>query len=106
MNFVPSADQVAKQLQILIPAIGAVLTAYGVKNADQWTGTAMLVVGPLSIIICSIWSLVDTTRAAIMAKAAKARDSKTPAPQIILPEQESALADKLPNNVTAAPLTK
>lgn len=103
MNFVPSADQVTALLRTYLPALCTILTAYGLTREAGWATTAMLVAGPLAVVIVGIWTLVSNTRAAILRKAAKRRDANTPAPQIILPAQESALADKLPDNVTAAP---
>ncbi len=103
MNLVPSTDQIKGQLQILLPAVGAVCTAYGATKEAGYATTALLVAGPLSIIIGAAWSLFDRTRESIIRMASRRKDANTPAPQIILPAQESALADKLPDNVTAAP---
>lgn len=102
MNFIPSADQVAALLRTYLPALCAILTAYGLSREAGWVTTAILVAGPLGILIVGIWTLVSNTRAAILRKAAKRKDANTPAPQIILAPEEKALADKLPDNVTAA----
>jgi hypothetical protein len=59
-------------------------------------------VGPISYLICGIWSLIANTRQSIIAKAAKPADANTPAPQIILPPQEAHIADALPANVTSS----
>ena|SRR5579863_4846881 len=102
MNFIPSSDQVAALLRTYLPALCTILTAYGLTREAGWVTTAILVAGPLALIIVGIWTLIANTRAAILRKAAKPKDASTPAPQIILPASESALADKLPDNVTAA----
>jgi hypothetical protein len=103
MNFIPSGDQVAGLLRTYLPALFAILTAYGASREAGWVTTGILVAGPLGLLISGIWTLIANTREAILRKAAKRKDANTPAPQIILPPQESALADKLPDNVTAAP---
>ena len=102
MNFIPSSDQVAALLRTYLPALCAVLTAYGLTREAGWVTTAILVAGPLAIVIVGIWTLIANTREAIMRRASKPVTPNAPAPQIILPPQESALADKLPDNVTAA----
>jgi hypothetical protein len=103
MSFVPSADQVTAQLRIYLPAVCTLLTAYGLTKEAGLVTTAELAAGPLALVICGLWSAISNTREAILRKASKAKDASTPAPQIILPAQEKALADKLPDNVTAAP---
>lgn len=101
MAYIPSQDQVAAQLRILIPAIAAILLAYGFTGEAGWVSTSLLVVSPIAIVICSIWSIIANTREAIMRKASKPVAPGAPAPQIVLPAQEAALADKLPDNVTS-----
>ena len=101
MGYMPSQDQVAAQLRTLIPAVAAILTAYGYAGASGWVSTSLLVVGPLSILICAIWALVANTREAIMRKASKPAVAGAEAPQIVLPATEKALADKLPDNVSS-----
>lgn len=103
MNFIPSSDQVTALLRTYLPALCTILTAYGLTREAGWATTAILVAGPLAIVIVGIWTLIANTRAAIMRRASKPKDANTPAPQIILPSQEKALADNLPDNVTAAP---
>lgn len=103
MGFIPSTDQIKGQLQIVLPAVGAVLLAFGANREAGYITTAEIVVGPLAIIVGSVWALVDQTREAIMRKASKPVTPNAPAPQIVLPSQESALADKLPGNVTSLP---
>src|SRR5258708_3092273 len=104
MGVVPSQDQVMGQLRIIIPALGTIVSAVGVSSGDvsKWENIAMISVGPISYIVVGIWSLVANSRESIMKAAAKPVDASTPAPQIILPPQEKALAAQLPDNVTAA----
>jgi len=104
MATVPSQDQVMGQLRIIIPALGTIVSAIGVSSGDvsKWVNIAMISVGPISYIVVAIWSLIANSRASIMAAAAKPVEPGAPAPQIVLPPQEAALADKLPSNVTAS----
>jgi hypothetical protein len=101
---VPSQDQIMGQLRIIIPALGTIVSAVGVSSGDvsKWVNIAMISVGPISYIVVAIWSLIANSRASIMAAAAKPVTPGAPAPQIVLPAQEAALADKLPSNVTAS----
>lgn len=105
MSAVPSQDQVMGQLRIIIPALGTIVTAFGISSAEagSYTQIALASVGPISYVITGIWQMIADSRESIMKAAAKPVDAKTPAPKIILPAQEKALADKLPDNVTAAP---
>lgn len=97
----PTQDQVMGQLRIIIPALGTLVTAFGVTSAqaNSWAQIALASVGPISYIITAVWSLIANSRKSIMASAAKPVDANTPAPQIVLSEQEAALAQTLPANV-------
>lgn len=101
MGYIPSQDQVMGQLRIIIPALGTIVTAFGVTStqAGSWTQLALGMVGPLSYVIVAIWSLIANSRASIMKAASKPAAPGVPAPQIVLPEAESALAKQLPSNV-------
>src|SRR6266849_1893978 len=101
MSYIPSQDQVMGQLRIIIPALGTIVTAFGVTStqAGSWTQIGLSMVGPISYLIVAIWSLAANSRESIMKAAAKPVDSNTPAPQIILPKEEAALAQALPANV-------
>lgn len=101
---VPSQEQVTAQLRIIIPALGTVVTAFGISQADagSWVQILLASVGPISYVICGIWSLVANTRHSIIERASKPVDADTPAPKIILPPQEKSIADALPANVTAS----
>jgi len=100
-NLVPSQDQVMGQLRVIIPALGTIATAFGLTTveAGSFTQIALASVGPISYVIVSVWSLIANSRKSIMLSAAKPADASTPAPQIILPVQEAALAQTLPANV-------
>lgn len=101
---VPSQDQVMAQLRIIIPALGTIVTALGISQAEagSYVQIALASVGPISYLVVAVWSMFANSRENIMKAAAKPVDANTPPPQIILPKQEAALADKLPDNVTAA----
>jgi hypothetical protein len=99
---VPTQDQVMGQLRTIIPAIGTIISALGVANSDKVGGTVaalLTAVGPISYLITAVWSFIANSRASIMAAAAKPVAPGIPAPQIVLPPQETALAGKLPSNV-------
>jgi hypothetical protein len=102
---VPSQDQVMAQLRIIIPALGTIVTAFGFSSAEagSYTQMALAAVGPISYVVVAVWSMFANTRKSIMLAASKPVEPGAPAPQIILPAQEKALADTLPHNVTAKP---
>jgi len=98
---VPTQDQVMGQLRIIIPAIGTIISAFGISStaAGTYTAMAMTAVGPISYFVVAIWSLIANSRASIMASAAKPAAPGVAAPQIILPKEEADLAQALPSNV-------
>jgi hypothetical protein len=102
MSYIPSQDQVMGQLRVIIPALGTIVTALGVSQADagSYTQIALASVGPIAYVIVAVWSAIANSRASIMAAAAKPVTPNAPAPQIVLPPQEKALADSLPANVS------
>lgn len=101
---VPSQDQVMGQLRIIIPALGTIVTALGVSQAEagSYVQIGLASVGPISYLVVAVWSLVANSRASIMKAAAKPAAPGLPAPQIVLPKEEADLAQKLPENVTSA----
>jgi hypothetical protein len=101
-------DQIAGQIRILIPVLGTMLASYGVASADVATITkfALIMAGPIGYVIAAILSYFANTRTSIMTAAAKPVAPGVPAPMIVLPHQEKALADALPANVTAAEVTQ
>lgn len=107
-SYVPSQEQVTSQLRIIIPALGTLATAFGISStqAGSYEQIALASIGPISYIVCAIWGIIDNTRKAILAKAAKPVDANTPAAQIVLSVQEAAVAQKLPENVTTTADTK
>jgi hypothetical protein len=103
MSYVPSQDQVMAQLRILIPALATIATVFGVNGteAGSYSQMAMASIAPISYLVVALWTLAANTREAIMRKASQPVAPGAPAPQILLPKQEAALADKLPDNVTS-----
>lgn len=99
---IPSQDQVVAQIRLVIPALGTIITAFGLSSTTVNTYEQAILVsaGPIAYFITAIWSLYANSRKSIMTAAAKPVNSTTPAPQIILPKEEAALAAKLPDNVT------
>jgi hypothetical protein len=69
---------------------------------NDWVNTALAVAGPLMIVGPAVWSLYVNTRASIMKAAAKPAGPGIPAPLIVLPSDEKALADALPENVKSS----
>ena len=57
---VPSQDQVMAQLRLIIPALGTIVSAFGVTQAQVGSATqiALGMVGPIAYAIVAIWSLV------------------------------------------------
>ena len=104
-NLTPSQDQLLGQLRLLITTLGGVATTLGVSGAvaDTYTNLALTLVGPGILIGSIVWSLIANSRRSIMAAAAKPVAPGVPAPQIVLPPEETALANRLPENVTAPP---
>lgn len=107
MNLAPSQDQVMAQLRILIPAVATAATAFGVNStaAGSWEQAALASIAPISYVIVATWSFFANTRKSIITAASKPVEPGVPAPQIILPSQEKALADQLSSNVTSKPKT-
>ena len=101
---VPTQDQIMGQLRIIIPALGTIVTAFGVTTAEAGSliQFALGMVGPISYVVAAIWSLIANSRASIMAAAAKPVAPGVAPPIIVLPEQEADLAQSLPNNVNTA----
>ena len=99
---IPTQDQVMGQLRVVIPALGTIVSAFGVSGtaANQWVNFALGAVGPIAYVVVTIWSLFANSRASIMKSAAKPVAPGVPHPQIVLPAQEAALAQQLPANVT------
>lgn len=106
---VPSQDQVMGQLRTIIPALGTVVSALGIANADKVGGTVsalLAAVGPIAYLVTVVWSWIANSRASIMASAAKPVTPDAPKPQIVLPAIEADLASKLPDNVNTTETKK
>jgi hypothetical protein len=101
MSSVPSQDQIVAQIRLIIPPLGVIVSAFGVSSSSVNSYEQMILVaaGPIAYGITVVWSLYANSRASIMAAAAKPVAPGVPPPQIVLPAQETALADSLPNNV-------
>ena len=99
---VPTQDQLMGQLRVVIPAIGTIVSAFGIMSADKtgaWVSALLTAVGPISYLLSAGWSFIANSRASIMASAAKPVAPGVPAPQIVLPPEEAPLAQTLPANV-------
>jgi hypothetical protein len=103
MSYIPSQDQVMGQLRIIIPALGTIITAFGISQAEagSYVQIALASIGPLSYLVVAVWSLIANSRESILKAAAKPAAPGLPAPQIVLPKEEADLAQKLPDNVTS-----
>jgi len=84
-----------------MPIVGTMLTVFGLSSAtaNNIVNLVMTGAGPTITLAGIIWSFIANTRASIMAAAAKPVAPGVPAPQIVLPPQEAALAQTLPANV-------
>lgn len=96
-------DQVMALARQLLPILGTLMTVLGFKSAtaQATVDLIMQVIGPVFVLASIVWSFIANTRASIMASAAKPVTPDAPAPQIVLPKEESALAAQLPSNVTS-----
>ena len=94
-------DQVMALLRQVMPIVGTMLTVFGLSSAtaNNIVNLIMTGAGPTITLASIIWSFIANTRASIMAAAAKPVAPGVPAPQIVLPPQEAALAQALPDNV-------
>src|SRR5258706_9841146 len=104
----PTADQLAGQLRVIIPALGTIVSAIGVSSTQvgAYTSIALTAVGPISYVVVAIWSFIANSRKSILAAAAKPAAPGLEAPQIVLPPQEAALAQALPANVNTTQTVK
>lgn len=98
---VPSQDQVVAQIRLIIPALGTIVTAFGLSSTtvDHYTQAVMVAAGPIAYFITAVWSLYANSRKSIMTSAAKPASPGEQAPTIILPVSEAGLAQQLPSNV-------
>ncbi len=96
-----TTDQVMALLRQVMPIVGTMLTVFGLSSAtaNNIVNLVMTGAGPTITLAGIIWSFIANTRASIMAAAAKPVAPGVPAPQIVLPPQEAALAQTLPANV-------
>lgn len=108
MSYVPSQDQITGQLRTIIPALGTIVSALGVSGAtaNHYVDIALAMVGPVSYVVAALWQLVADSRASIMKAAAKPAAPGLDPPQIVLPKEEAALAQALPDNVNTTQTKK
>ncbi len=94
-------DQIMALLRQVMPIVGTMLTVFGLSSAtaNSIVNLVMTGAGPTITLAGIIWSFIANTRASIMAAAAKPVALGVPAPQIVLPPEEAALAQALPDNV-------
>src|SRR6266404_5843761 len=94
-----TTDQIMALLRQVMPIVGTMLTVFGLSSAtaNNIVNLVMTGAGPTITLAGIIWSFIANTRASIMA--AKPVAPGVPAPQIVLPPQEAALAQTLPANV-------
>lgn len=64
-TLVPSQDQVMAQLRIVIPALGTIVSAFGVNGAtaNHYVDLSLSMVGPISYLVIVVWSLIANTQA-------------------------------------------
>ena len=99
-----SKDQVDVQIKIFVTALGTLLSAIGVTNYERIgaaVGAVLAMIGPIAYVYVAISLYFRMSRPQIIAAAAAPVAPGVPAPIIILPKEEKAIADQLPANVTA-----
>jgi len=99
-----TTDQIMALLRQVMPIVGTMLTVFGLSSAtaNNIVNLVMTGAGPTITLAGIIWSFIANTRASIMAAAAKPVAPGVPAPMIVLPPQEAALAQALPANVNTS----
>mgnify|MGYP001612760081 FL=1 len=101
-----SQEQVLGQLRQILPVIGTILVSLGVMKPEtvgNLTSTILVIAGPIMIIVSSVWSLVDKTKASMVSKVdAMAKDPTSPVLGVIVaPTAEGRdLANSLPGMTT------
>jgi len=88
-------------LRQFMPIIGTMMTVFGLSSAtaNSFVNLVMSGAGPALTLFSLVWSFIANTRASIIASAAKPVAPGVPAPIIVLPVQETELAQSLPVNV-------
>lgn len=96
-----TTDQIMGMLRQILPIVGTMLTVFGMSSAtaNSIVNLIMTGAGPALALISIVWAFIANSRSSIMASAAKSAGPGIPAPQIVLPTQESSLAASLPSNV-------
>lgn len=100
-----SKDQMDTQIKILVSALGTIMSALGIVNYEKIgaiIGGVLTAIGPIAYIYVAVSLYFKMSRVAIIAAAATPVAPGIAAPIIILPKEEAHIADKLPDNVTAA----
>ena len=94
-------DQLMGLLRQFMPIIGTMLTVFGLSSAtaNNLVNLIMSGAGPAMTLYSLVWSFIVNSRASIIASAAKPVAPGIPAPIIVLPVQETDLAQSLPANV-------
>lgn len=75
---IPTQDQIMGQLRVAIPALGTMISAFGVSSAsvDHYTGLALAMVGPISYIAVAIWSLIANGKSSIVKSVAGMKETE------------------------------
>src|SRR5258708_2723061 len=101
-------DQTMALIRQVVPIVGTMLTLLGLSKAttNAIVDLVMSSAGPAITLGGIVWSYIANSRASIIAAAAKPVAPGIPAPQIVLPPEEAALAKALPDNVNTSQTVK
>lgn len=74
---VPTQDQLMAQLRVAIPALGTLVSAFGVSSTqvDHYSGMALAMVGPISYIAVAVWSMFANTKKSIVMSVAGMKET-------------------------------
>lgn len=74
----PTQDQLMGQLRVAIPAIGTVISAFGVSSTsvDHYTSIALALVGPLSYLVVVIWSFAANGKTSIVKSVSGMKETE------------------------------
>lgn len=83
----------------ILPIVGTLLAVFGMKSAtaNAIVDTLMAIVGPITVIVSAVWSLIANTKSSVIAKAAAL-------PEVdkvkLTSDAPATLVESTPNNVT------
>lgn len=101
-----SQEQIMGLLRQILPVLGTLLVSLGVVKQGTWDSFFTLILtiaGPLMIVASAVWSTVDKTQAALVAKVdALAKEPASPVLGVVMANniEGRELAESLPGKTT------